>query len=99
VRRLGLPPHHQVIVDDAAVLVEDLDRDVADGGGGGYAERRLHVRGDLGRHAAEGGGAGDERKPLTRPSATLSPLRGARSTRHRIVLLLACRERVPRSGG
>jgi hypothetical protein len=53
VRRLRLADQRQVIVDDAAVLFEHLDRDVADGRRGRDRERRLHVRDDLRRGAAQ----------------------------------------------
>ena len=38
---------------------------------------------------------GGPRTPLTRPSATLSPLRGARGTSRNVALLPACGEKVP----
>ena len=50
---LAAPGAAEVAVDDLAVDLEQLGRDVAEAGGGRDGEARLHVRDDAGRRAAE----------------------------------------------
>src|SRR6266852_5271531 len=57
-RRLGLPVGRQMIVDDAAILFQRLDRNGSDGGRRRNRQRRFHVLGDLAGGSAQGDGIG-----------------------------------------